>query len=185
MSEHWFIKSRKVLILSLFFILGMGIKTLAAETPSAQKPDGPISIQSQNMTLKNIENKAVFDGAVHILQGDLSIKSDHAEVFMVTQKEGVSLLKDTEAKRDVSKIVTTGNVTIENGKQRAKAEKGVYDRQKNIIILTGKPEVWEDGYHVKGKEITFFIAEEKTLVVESQVVIHNAPKVTKKKQVLN
>ncbi|MFQ5729386.1 MAG: LptA/OstA family protein [Waddliaceae bacterium] len=173
MSKRWLIKICLVVIAILPLI--WGTRLFSAEGPLSQKSGGPVSITSEKMVLQNLKDKIIFEGSVEIQNEDLVIESDHAEVFMKRSEQTFSLLPGENAEQQVSKIVASGNVRIKNGDQRAKAKKGVYDRVKEVIVLTGDPEVWEDGYHVKGKVITFFITEERTLVAESKVVIHNGP----------
>ncbi len=126
------------------------------------------------MILKNLKDTIIFEGAVTIHKQDLVIESERAEVFMQRSGASSSLLPAADEEKQVSKIIASGNVRIKKGKQHAKAEKGVYDREKEIVTLTGQPEVWEDGYRVKGKVITLFMKEERTLVADSEVIIHQS-----------
>jgi len=100
------------------------------------------------------------------------IESERAEVFLDRSTPSSSFLPKGDGEQQVSKIIASGNVRISKGRQHAKAEQGVYERGKETITLTGHPEVWEDGYQVKGAVITIFMNEERTLVAESEVLIH-------------
>ena len=171
MSRHWFIRKYSLFLFALPLIFGGSL--IAADISPLQRPDGPVSISAEKMTLKNLEGMIIFEQAVSIKNEDLMINADHAVVFLIASDPSSSSSSKTSERREVSKIVVTGNVVVERGLQHAKAEKGVYDRVKEVIVLTGKPEVWDAGYNVKGKVITFFIAEERTLVSESEVVIYN------------
>lgn len=174
MFRRWFIKYILSLLLVIASFAGSGF-TRAGEIPGKNSPQEPISITSNKMTIKSLEDKIIFEGAVFIKKGDLTIKADHAEVFM---SESSSLLIDPAAKekREVSRIETTGNVDIRQGEKYAKAEKGVYDQKEETITLTGGAEAWEKEYRVKGKVITLFIAENRSLVEGSQVIIHSGVK---------
>ena len=171
MSKHWCASVYLFLIFSPF--LREEVLSAADSSPSSATAE-PVSITAEKMTLKNLEDRIVFENAVVIKQGALTITADRAEVFLVRiERSPPDEVKSAEQEREVSKIVALGNVKVKRGLQRAKAEKGVYDRGREVIVLTGDPEVWDAGYHVKGEVITFFIAEERTLVSDSQVVIHN------------
>lgn len=152
---------------------------MAADKPAPGHPDEPVSITSNKMTVKSLDDLIIFEGNVFIKKGDLKIHSDRAEVFLTPkapdqQKPSSSLLSpEAKGDKDVSRIETTGNVDVEQGTKHAKAQKGVYDKNKDQITLTGSPEAWENDYHVKGKVITFFIAENRSLVEGSQVVIQS------------
>lgn len=152
---------------------------MAADKPAPSRSDEPVSITSNKMTVKSLEDIIIFEGNVSIKKGDLKIHSDRAEVFLTQkgpeqQKSSSSLLSPgAKGDKDVSRIESTGNVDVEQGNKHAKAQKGVYDKMSDQITLTGNPEAWENDYHVKGKVITFFIAENRSLVEGSQVVIQS------------
>ncbi len=171
MFRRWFIKYVFSPLLLIELLGGSGF-SVAGEIPVKNNPQEPISITSNKMTIKSLEDKIIFEGEVFIKKGDLTIKADHAEIFM---SESSSLLIDPSAqeKREVSRIETSGNVDIRQGEKHAKAEKGIYDQKKETITLTGDAEAWEKEYRVKGKVITLFIAENRSLVEGSQVIIHS------------
>lgn len=173
----WFTKRDSfffVILFVMFWFSVAGINTSFAETTLPEKPNVPISIRSEKMTLKNLENKIIFEGKVLITREDMTINADRAEVLLSESKgESDSVLEETNDGREVEKITTLGNVLIVRGAQKAKADKGVYESGKAVFVLTGNPEVWDNDFHVKGEVITFYIDEERTLVSESQAVIYN------------
>ncbi len=185
MLRPWFIKkfyaSLLVLFLILIFLIS-GPKLFAAESQKSHKKNVPISITSEKMILKNLKNQIVFEGMVLISRGEVKINADKAEVLLSESSETPSLLGGVNDGREVSQIVVTGHVRLIRGNQQAKADKGVYERGQDVFILTGNPEVWDDDFHVKGKVITFFIEEERTLVAESQAVIRNGSQGLVKKE---
>ena len=150
---------------------------MAADKPPSNHPNDPVSITSDKMTVKSLEDLIIFEGNVFITKGDLKIRSDRAEVFLTQknpdqQKPSSSLLSpEAKGDKDVSRIETIGHVDVEQGTKHAKAQKGVYDKNKDQITLTGSPEAWENDYHVKGTVITFFIAENRSLVEGSTEVV--------------
>jgi lipopolysaccharide export system protein LptA len=73
-------------------------------------------------------------------------------------------------------------VNVQQGDKHATAQKGVYDKRKEEIVLTGEPEAWENDYRVKGRVITFLIAQNRSLVEGSQVVIQPGAGQLKKKE---
>ncbi|MFQ5597726.1 MAG: LptA/OstA family protein [Nitrospiria bacterium] len=182
MLKHWsnrkgrpYIWALPVFIWASFFCWANFFEAnpVFADAAVSNKLSGPVSIHSEKMVLQNLENKIVFEGNVEILNQGLSIKSERAEVFLKRSEQSLTLLPGQKGDQQVSRIIAYDNVRIQRGSQHAVAEKGVYDREKEVIVLTGNPQVWEEGYQVKGKVITFFIKEERTLVAESEVLIHN------------
>lgn len=183
MFRRWFINYGLSYLLIIAFLQGSGF-ALAGEMPAANNPQEPISITSNKMTIKSLEDKIIFEGDVSIKKGDLTIESDRAEVFLAERSPGgspkppssVLMNPSTKGEREVSRIETTGNVDIRQGEKHAKAQKGIYDQKKETITLTGEAEAWEKDYRVKGKVITLFIAENRSQVEGSQVIIHSGVK---------
>ncbi len=70
----------------------------------------------------------------------------------------------TVSSRSVSQIEATGHVKIENENSNATCEKAVYFVNEEKIILTGDPVAWEKGTRVSGKQITIYLAEERSVV---------------------
>ncbi|GEM_PF-1039143 len=175
---------KKCLLLSLpLLLLVLGrIEVLAVEDGfgTAGRRD-PVSITARKMVVQGLENKITFEGDVLIKRGDLRIKADLAEVFLREKEAGRSskpssslfLEGASQGGKEISGIVVSGEVYIEQGDRRAKAEKGHYDKERERITLTGHPEAWEKDFHVKGETITFLLAENRTLVSESELVIRS------------
>jgi lipopolysaccharide export system protein LptA len=183
MFRRWFIKWSLSYLLVVGIIGGSGFAR-AGEIPTIDHPQEPISITSNKMTIKSLEDKIIFEGEVFIKRGDLTIEADRAEVFLSernmenrpTPPSSVLMDPSTKGEREVSRIETSGNVDIRQGEKHAKAQKGVYDQKRETITLTGDAEAWEKDYRVKGKVITLFIAENRSLVEGSQVIIHSGVK---------
>ena len=70
----------------------------------------------------------------------------------------------TVSSRSVSQIEAIGHVKIENGNSNATCDKAVYLVGEEKIILTGDPVAWEKGTRVSGKQITIYLAEERSVV---------------------
>jgi lipopolysaccharide export system protein LptA len=69
--------------------------------------------------------------------------------------------------RSVSRVEATGDahrVTIKYENGNATCQKAVYFVDGEKIVLTGDPVAWEKGTRVSGKQITIFLAEERSVV---------------------
>jgi len=64
-------------------------------------------------------------------------------------------------------VEAEGRVRMIAGIRTAMAEKAVYYREAEKIVLTGSPRVWENDNMVSGKTITVFLEEERSVVEES------------------
>jgi lipopolysaccharide export system protein LptA len=164
----------------LFGVISVGH---AAESSLMKKggdsPAVPTTIDSKKMTVRNQENQAVFEGMVVLTRGTLIVYSDKMVVlFNAPANDGAQAGAGGQAKtaskgsegmpavssRSISRIEATGHVKIENDNSNATCEKAVYFTEEEKIIMTGEPVAWEKGTRVSGKQITIYLAEERSVV---------------------
>jgi lipopolysaccharide transport protein LptA len=177
MLKHCFTRVQFVQFgLLILFSLLPEMSTSATGGPLSGKPHenskAALSITSEKMVFQNLKDKIIFEGTVIIKKAGLRLSSDRAEVFLV-RKTTTPTSDIQDNTQQVSKIIASGQVQIKKGTQNAKADKGVFDKDKSVITLTGNPELWEEGYRIKGTEIVFFMDEERTLVSDSEVIIED------------
>lgn len=133
------------------------------------------TITSKKMTVKNQDSQAIFEGAVVLTRGTLVVYSDRMVVSFGQQEstggEGKKFREDPQRKgpetvgnRAVSRIEATGRVKIERDSGNATCDKAIYYRDEDKIVLTGSPVAWEKGTRVSGKQITMFLAEDRSVV---------------------
>ena len=166
---------------------------LLGATSSSESADAAISksgvdqavsttITAKKMTVKNQDSQAVFEGAVVLTRGSLVVYSDRMVVLFRAQDspandnqkgheavKGVAPSKGSDAvpavsNRSVNRIEATGRVKIEKDSGSATCEKAIYYHDGDKIILTGDPVAWEKGTRVSGKQITMFLAEDRSVV---------------------
>jgi len=148
----------------------------AAETQLPKTPtDEAITIHSDRMVIQGAENRIRFEGHVSIQRGDLTLETDQAEVEFESTgrktKAAAPFDPISNRARGVSRIELTGHVDVRQGARRARAETGIYDQKNESLTLSGHPETWDSGYHVTGRLMTFFLAERRSVIEESRVVI--------------
>ena len=147
------------------------------------------TITASKMTVRNQENKAVFEGTVKLTKGNLVVHSDVMVVFFKAADPAelppaapAAVEKQTApepspekagrgrndlpimSNRSVSMIEATGRVLIEKEDGRATCRKAVYHGDEEKIVLTGEPVAWQKGTRVTGKRITMFLAEDRSIV---------------------
>lgn len=66
--------------------------------------------------------------------------------------------------RSINRIEATGHVKIEKENGNATCNKAVYFNDEGKIVLTGDPVAWEKGTRVSGKQITMYLAEDRSVV---------------------
>lgn len=154
-------------------------------TKTATSEDTRTTITSQRMTVRNQENKAIFEGAVILTKGTLVVHSDVMVVFFKStdsaskSSESTSSISSGAAtpstaarpddlpvmsNRAVSTIEATGKVKIFKADGQATCRKAVYDGATEKIVLTGDPVAWQKGTRVTGQKITMYLAEDRSVV---------------------
>jgi lipopolysaccharide export system protein LptA len=156
-------------------------------------------ITSRTMTVKNQENKAIFQGDVILTRGALKVHSDEMVVFFRAtgstgqsdhsgdhsndkgnavvgpDKSKRSADLPTVSNRSVSMVEATGSVVIEKDDGRATCRKAIYYESEGKIVLTGNPVAWQKGTKVSGEKMTMYLAEDRSVIEGgSQVVIEEA-----------
>ncbi len=156
---------------------------------SVEAPGVPTTITSKKMTVRNQDSQAVFEGTVVLTRGSLVVHSDKMVVSFQSRKRdprppspgdanhGESAQRltsptggnaaSTISNRSVSRIEATADtqhvkIQYENG--NATCQKAIYYVDGEKVVLTGDPVAWERGTRVSGKQITIFLAEERSVV---------------------
>jgi lipopolysaccharide export system protein LptA len=166
-------------------VLFFGVVVVFADTADTKPPtpeETRTTITSQRMTVRNQENKAIFEGAVILTKGALVVHSDVMVVFFkaVDPPPGKSIDGAAPAygnaagtrsdelpvmsNRAVSTIEATGKVKIFKADGQATCRKAVYDGATEKIVLTGEPVAWQKGTRVTGQKITMYLAEDRSVV---------------------
>jgi lipopolysaccharide export system protein LptA len=173
--------------LLLLNLIPLGMASLS-ESADAALPKGGVdhavstTITAKKMTVKNQDSQAVFEGAVVLTRGSLIVYSDRMVVIFREQDpasnenqkgqqavKGGAPAKGPDAvpavsNRSVNRIEATGRVKIEKDSGSATCEKAVYYHEGDKIVLTGDPVAWDKGTRVSGKQITMFLAEDRSVV---------------------
>ena len=173
------------LLLLNLFPLGMASLSESAEAaiPKAGADQNvSTTITAKKMTVKNQDSQAVFEGTVVLTRGSLLVYSDRMVVMFRTQDppvidtqnghegvKGVTPLRGPDvvpavSNRSVNRIEATGRVRIEKDSGSATCEKAIYYHEGDKIVLTGDPVAWDKGTRVSGKQITMFLAEDRSVV---------------------
>ena len=168
-------------------LLWGGLVTAAPPLDSPSATPGNIIITSQSLVFKNQENTAFFEGKVIMKKPGFVMNSDQMTVYF--EPNGQPGAKPDKAparaagspdlptfgNRAVSMIEATGNVVIRQAGKQSKSKKAFYYQRDDKLILTGDPEVWEEGYRVTGVKMTMFLREDRSIVEGgSRVVITEA-----------
>ena len=165
-------------------ILVAWVATATAESPTVPgHPEGPMAITSRTMTVKNLDHRIIFDRDVVVKKGDMDLQADQVEVILAAPSAGSPTTRPflsagegaMLAEENVERIEANGRVKVMQGAKTVTADRAVYHRADETVVLTGQPETWEDGYRIQGSRITILLKEQRSVVEESRVVIYPEP----------
>lgn len=148
-----------IIVSSLILIALYG--SAIAEPVVRKTEKKPIVITSETLTADSKNNTAVFEGSVVAKTDDITMYSDAMTVFY------------DNAESKVNKIHAVGNVKVINKSRALFSEDAVYLESEEKIILSGNPKIVEGENVITGRQITFFLKDERAEVEGSRVILQN------------
>ncbi|MBH0184172.1 MAG: hypothetical protein HP477_01785 [Nitrospira sp.] len=141
----------------------------------------PTTITAKKVTVRKQDSRAVFEGTVVLTRGPLLVYSDKMIVLfhslgsgqVPTTSPGQVAGQSSEKGKDTSptmsnhsvhRVEAVDHVRIKYATGNATCQKAVYFSEGDKIVLTGEPVAWEKGTRVSGKQITIYLAEERSVV---------------------
>lgn len=127
-------------------------QTEGAESTFGFGGDGPIDVKAETGIYQG--NKTDLRGEVRVVQDGAIIKSDQMDIFRI-QENGSS---DTSSIKlgAVRRIVATGDFRYKTEENDIRGTKGVYERNKNIMTVTGDVVVIQsNGNRVAAEKMTY------------------------------
>jgi lipopolysaccharide export system protein LptA len=169
----------RVALLALLLATGWSAPSWAADAPAPTPAESrPMAITSRSMTVKNLDQRVIFDRDVLVVKGDMDLYADRVEVVLAqpsktdTSNPALGGGPDMLSENNIELIVAEGRVKVVQGKKTATADHAVYHRADETVVLTGRPETWEEGVRIQGSKITILLKEQRSIVDESRVVIY-------------
>lgn len=151
-----------LLSLILFFLVVPKECICSDENSSADiksKIKGPVVIKSDRLTADNLNNTALFEGAVVATTPDMTMYSDKMLVFY-ERKTG-----------NIKKIESEGKVKVIKGDRVIVSQKAVYYADGEKVVFMGEPRAVEDKNTVIGDVMTYFINEDRYYVEGAKVFL--------------
>lgn len=153
--------SKIAIILSFIFYYSIFYYSQAFSADIGQhKSDSPVDIESDSLEVKKEENIAIFKGNVEAKQNDLTLRSDQMTVHYKQ--------KGDEKKRSVSKIITEGNVFMTTPKETLQGEDGVFDVEKNIVIMNKNVVITSGENIIKGNKLEYNLTTGKSKMISTK-----------------
>ncbi len=117
-----------------------------------------LNISSNKMEVFESEGLAVFNGNVFAKKGDLKIWCDKMYVYYLNQG----------GKKVVTKIIALGRVIIEKGDWKAYANKAVYFKKQEKLVLEDNPKVWRGKSLIEGDTIIVYFNEGRSEILSKK-----------------
>ena len=121
-------------------------------TPSLERNENPIYIKSDQLLTDTKNRTATFSGKVTARQGDLALYADRMVVLYAAEGG------------NVERVECIGTVRIVQKNRTGTAGAAIYDNKQGKIVLTVNPKVFQGEDMVSGSEITYYLADQKSVV---------------------
>lgn len=136
----------------LFFLLFVCAANAAAvDFFATADSDQPLEISSRQLEIFQEQQQSVFTGDVVAQQGEMTLYTDRLTVIF-------------DGQDDVRRIEADGAVRIEDPIRNGRADRAVFDRDEDTLILSGHAEVVQGDNRISGDEIILFIGQNRSLV---------------------
>lgn len=135
-----------VCIFSFMFPQAAFAQSAGAPGLASMKLDGnqPIAIESDRLEVLEKESKAIFTGAVSVVQGATSLQTGKLTVFYAKTGGGSAATGSAAIER----MEMSGKIIIKSEKQTATGDAGSFDMKSNVFVLTGDRVVLSEGGNV-------------------------------------
>lgn len=158
----------KSALLIILLCVGYPVPCAPAESQAAAhekhgKPETAIRISADRLESDHKMRWVEFTGNVIATQDDVVVTADRMKIFY--KSDGNPSM--SAGAGTIEKIISQGNVKIvfDNKTKTAMADKAVYLANQKVLELSGgNPRVWSGKNMVRGKKITLFQAENRSLV---------------------
>ncbi|SMC26630.1 lipopolysaccharide export system protein LptA [Desulfacinum hydrothermale DSM 13146] len=148
-------------LIVLCWVLAVSANAYGADPgPGATVGQEPIHIASDRMVADQKERTVVFEGHVTVRQGDMTITGQKMTVYGTEGGNG----SDQAMMDKIQRIVVVGDVRISQQGRVATADRAVlYNREQKVVLL-GQPMLIQGKDRVKGKQITLYLRDQRSVV---------------------
>ncbi len=169
-----------LLLGGFFLLLGASSMEAAEKRPAGKVPskagpfrsEAPLTITGDRMEGSQKDRTIGFEGRVTVQQEDLTISGKRMKVFGAAADKAKPSQKDPGQESSaempmmgrIDRIEMEGGVRIAQREKVATAEKAVYYHGEKKIVLLGSPMVSQGADQIKGRMITLFLADGRSVV---------------------
>ena len=139
----------RISLAASFALAALSTGAIAQATNFQLSSDEPVQIQADSLDVQDASGKAVFDGNVEVIQGELSLRASTMTVFYKREggTEG-SAAAGLGSAGNISRIEADGGVAVRSGQQVATGDRGTFDMASEVITLSGNEVVLTDAGNV-------------------------------------
>jgi len=137
----------KILLLIVFGLVGAASGVQAQSILKDHDTYQPLDITAERLEMKQKLGRAIFKGAVRVVQGKMTLSSESLTVFYKTA-EG-------EEKPAISRLDALGTVTLVSETESLAGDWGIYDVDRRLVTIGGNV-VFKQGDNIlKGQRLEF------------------------------
>ena len=134
--------------------------SLMEEVQQPGKQTKPIDITSSQLEANLKSHIVIFKGNVVAKQGDVVLYCDTLTAYYDAKDKNITM------------IVSTGDVKITKKDMIATGDEAVFDNVKKLLTLTGSPRIWQANNIIEGTKIVFYLGTDR-IYVEGAKSLYN------------
>ncbi len=133
--------------------------------------NAPVNIDSDRIEVQDKQDRAVFVGKVHAVQGDMTLDAGRMTV-------SYSKAKAAGGDPQIDRIDASGGVVVVDPSERATGNFGIYDLNRRIITLIGNVHLTRAGNTVNGARAVMDLNSGRS-TVDGSAIAGGGPGTTK------
>ena len=150
--------------------LGGGVAGPAAFAQSQQAAPGvsalkghdsnaPVDVSAQRLEVQDRADRAVFVGAVHATQGNLSLDTQRLTVAYQNNQNGAA-----GGNVHINRLDAAGGVVVHSPSESAKGDFGIYDLDRKLITLIGNVQLLQGQNQLNGQRLVINLDSGRAVV---------------------
>jgi lipopolysaccharide export system protein LptA len=143
---------KKILTIALL-VTQLGTASATELLPQGTKGE-PVEILSDTLRMFKIQNKAIFEGKVKAVQGDMKLDCDYMTVYFEKRDNSQDVKPDGEQTK-VKLIEFTGNVVIITKGDKATGGRGIYDVKSGVFNLFDDVHLYQKKNVLTGDKLVY------------------------------
>ena len=117
--------------------------------------DAPIDVTAQRIEVQDRADRAVFAGAVHVTQSDLTLDTDR---LTVAYSGGAN------SNVQIRRLDASGGVVVRSPSETARGDFGIYDLDRKLITLLGNVKLLRDQNQVSGARLVIDLESGRAVI---------------------